>query len=113
MHLSFMKKIITLLILLFPVIVSAQSYRDTNQIVITIDRPEGLPVVVDTLLDEKISDFLPDDTPIEVTPDMSGSTQDPRNWEYRVDIDKLYENDSIVSLLMTTYQYTGGAHGSS
>jgi Deacetylase PdaC len=38
---------------------------------------------------------------------------DPRNWEYDFSVKKVYEDEDILSLLMKTYQYTGGAHGSS
>jgi hypothetical protein len=43
----------------------------------------------------------------------AGIAGDPHNWEYDIAVKKIYSDEYITSLLMTTYQYTGGAHGSS
>lgn len=91
---------------------AAQSYKNPDGSQVNIEIPVGLPTLVAKTLDVKIKSYLPTDFEVVDFSGM-GEGQNPANWEYDIDVKKIYENDQFVSLLMTTYQYTGGAHGSS
>lgn len=110
-----MRKIIILIILILGFI--SQTFASISQRLdgseVHITRPTGLTSGIDIILDTAIAKYLPEDALFLVSSDMSGTTADPRTWEYTINIQKLYEDDSIISLLMTTYRYTGGAHGNS
>jgi hypothetical protein len=37
---------------------------------------------------------------------------DTENWEHTIRVQKIYGDNKITSVLITSYEYTGGAHGS-
>ena len=43
----------------------------------------------------------------------TGITNNISNWEHTITVKKIYSDEKITSLLISTYEYTGGAHGSS
>ena len=91
---------------------AAQSYKNPDGSQVNIEIPAGLPTLVASTLDVKIKSYLPTDFEVVDFSGM-GESQNPANWEYDIQVKKIYENENIISLLMTTYQYAGGAHGSS
>lgn len=41
------------------------------------------------------------------------SSIDTSNWEHTITVKKIFSDEKITSLVIHTYEYTGGAHGSS
>ncbi len=93
--------------------VSASNYMNTDGSKVSIERPH-LEAYVDMIIDWEIQKFLPENPVLAFSlgNDEKGTSQDPATWEYDIRVQKLYENTDIISLLITSYQYTGGAHGS-
>ena len=91
---------------------AAQSYKNPDGSQVNIDIPVGLPTPVANTLDMKIKSYLPTDFEVVDFSGM-GEGQNPANWEYDIHVKKIYSNTGFTSLLMETYQFTGGAHGAS
>lgn len=91
---------------------AAQSYLNPDGSRVNIEIPAGLPTPVANTLDAKIKSYLPTDFEVVDFSGM-GEGQNPANWEYDINVKKIYSNTGFTSLLMETYQFTGGAHGSS
>ena len=82
----------------------------SNGAKISIETPSDLPKVVQDTLQSRIDKYLSRSTwenTLTTTTVGTGVTENPNNWEYSVDVKKIYSNASITSLLMTTYEYTG------
>ncbi len=43
---------------------------------------------------------------------MTGESMNTKNWEHTIRVQKIYSDSKIISVLITSYEYTGGAHGS-
>lgn len=35
------------------------------------------------------------------------SSQNPKNWEHAIDVQLMYQDEKITSLLINSYEYTG------
>ncbi len=114
-HFFSMKYLISILISLCLISgASASSYVNPDGSKVSIDRPL-FESYIDVILDREIQKFLPQNPVLatQLATDEKGTSEDPATWEYDIRVQKIYENTGSISLLVTSYQYTGGAHGSS
>lgn len=97
-------------------------YTNSDGSITTITLPEWLSEVVSKTLDKEIQERLPtaNDTDSQLTVQAmrmvssdTGITNNPTNWEHTITVKKIYSDEKITSLVIHTYEYTGGAHGSS
>lgn len=82
--------------------------------------PQGLSEPVKMTIEAKIREILPQRT-IDTVIKLGESNHDSlnldefleiANWEHTVTVKKLYSDKIITSILITNYNYTGGAHWS-
>lgn len=105
--------IIIILVSYIPWYAIEYTHPDGSHISITL--PEWLPGVVEKTVRDKIRTLLPSDilnNTLSVDTTVTGVSMDSKNWEHTIVVEKIYTDESITSILITSYEYTGGAHGS-
>ncbi len=101
-------------------IYAAESNTSTGDRV-SLSIPQDLSHTVIKTLNDEIEKILPTENSgtseniAKAIPTMSVHSEniiDTTHWEHTVTVKKIYSDTKITSLLMTTYEYMGWAHGS-
>lgn len=64
---------------------------------------------VEKSIQKEIQNILPQ---VIIQTTNPGENIDTKNWEHTIAVEKIYTDASYTSVLITSYEYTGGAHGS-
>lgn len=112
---------ITILVCIPNVNIFATSSLISTSDSVSLSIPQDLSNTVTKTLKDEIEKILPSENTgaseyskkelltTEVQPE---DIIDTTRWEHTVTVKKIYSDSKITSLLMTTYEYMGGAHGS-
>jgi hypothetical protein len=100
----------------------ASEYTNPDGSLTAISIPEWLSEPVSKTLNKEVQERLPTfdasekqlavqamrATAVDTEPSI-----DTSNWEHTITVKKIFSDEKITSLVIHTYEYTGGAHGSS
>ena len=109
-----------LLAVLFYVPGYALEYTHNDGSHVSINIPDSLTGAVRQTIESRIQEFLPPNTtntaiglPVIDTDSLDLETIiETANWEHTIHVRSIYSDSTITSVLITSYEYTGGAHGS-
>lgn len=93
------------------------THSDGSHITVTI--PLWISDIAQKTVEVKIKELLPSENSIFLIPTtvpnltLESEYIDTKDWEHTIKVRKIYANNKVSSLLINTYEYTGGAHGSS
>lgn len=98
----------------------ALEYIHNDGTPISVSIPKSLSLATQSTIKSEIQQMFPQKTTSKILEinqlDIDSLNLDEMldtfNWEHTINIKKLYSDSSITSVLITTYEYTGGAHGS-
>lgn len=108
---------IILLISYIPTYAIEYTHEDGSHISVSL--PSWVPDIVLHTIENTLEKILPSKNTILPIPTTTPNTNlesehiDTTNWEHTITVKKIFTNNKISSLLINSYEYTGGAHGSS